>query len=494
MRHPTRLTILCAALFALAATLPASAAILSPVDEPNCNLRLEGQIESGDANRLRSLLDQDEAKTGWFYKMCLNSPGGAIGEAVALAELVQERNVGTVILEAEACLSACSLVFMLGTREESDLKEHSRRMHVTATLGFHRTAFDPDTGRTYSAEEMSRAFQLSTDATLAIVALGSQRKSGSRHENIPQALLKELLGQGGQDFYYVDTVGKAGRFNIEVFGYRGPEQSSPRAALNACANLWNWQNGTDWSPPQIAPKDFWRHVQRAKVRKEDSEDFEFDEWKFVDYWHVFLFDDTTFLQCKMQVASSFDFCGSGFNLAGQGRFDNDCRQSERVEQSLGTSEHLALAPPDTPLADLEATLMAIQAPGPAIERGMRPLVPLSCSDLFEINVSPFSPDAAIHEAPDPASAVLFRPAAYELLPTTGAEEVTGPDRASCSKICQDYDTEMEAQGIDGRIEDHPFEPLTPQQVAFRSCILSDAYWREVRMPYGGTGWISLRHQ
>src|SRR6185369_12618268 len=60
----------------------------------------------------------------------LNSPGGRVGEAIELAELVRARGLATY--SATSCVSACTVVFAAG---------RERYLRAGARLGFHRGIF-----------------------------------------------------------------------------------------------------------------------------------------------------------------------------------------------------------------------------------------------------------------------------------------------------------------------------------------------------------------
>jgi len=106
-------------------------------------LLLEGIIPIGLAARVGAQLDTHPQIT----TLVLNSPGGQVQAARTLAALVQDRGLDTHV--EESCSSACTLVFMAGTR---------RSLGTGGRLGFHGYALLMATGHPNidPGEEMAR--------------------------------------------------------------------------------------------------------------------------------------------------------------------------------------------------------------------------------------------------------------------------------------------------------------------------------------------------
>ena len=69
-------------------------------DDPVCNLRLSGPIDSGDSTKIETIVDGVQQRSrGWSGiigdspTLCLNSPGGSYTEGLNIANLLLERHI-----------------------------------------------------------------------------------------------------------------------------------------------------------------------------------------------------------------------------------------------------------------------------------------------------------------------------------------------------------------------------------------------------------------
>lgn len=79
--------------------------------EPGGVLKAEGSIEPGSAARLAEELSQ---RGEYVRTVSLNSPGGAVEDAMAMARTLRERKIGTEVADGALCASSCPLVFAGG--------------------------------------------------------------------------------------------------------------------------------------------------------------------------------------------------------------------------------------------------------------------------------------------------------------------------------------------------------------------------------------------
>ena len=147
------------------------------------------------------------------------------------------------------CLSACAVMFVLGTEPSLDNSggctslEFDRRMHVNATMGFHRRDLSlPEDGPLCSADA-ERRFDIAFLSILEFVRVGNNWKQIEEMPAIAPDLLRNMLQHEGEDFFCIDTVDKAGRWDISGFRYDPPETISAREAVNSYDNLSNWVFG-----------------------------------------------------------------------------------------------------------------------------------------------------------------------------------------------------------------------------------------------------------
>ena len=194
---------------------PSSAAEIEPVENHpmGCEYKLSGLINNGDAEKIDKVLKENDwfevAERGW--KICLDSPGGSFVEGVKLAKTFAENSIGTVVAQNNVCESACAIAFMGGSyfNPEGENRYVSRTMHPTAKLGFHAPALLIPEG-SYSKSEVDKAYEI---ALKAVVELSDMRSSGYE---IRESLFKNTLETPFESMHYVDTVGKALRYKVDV--------------------------------------------------------------------------------------------------------------------------------------------------------------------------------------------------------------------------------------------------------------------------------------
>lgn len=216
---------------------------LAAGDGTTCRLTFTGEITTGDAEalaRVVPVVNPATAQSTYDNWLCLDSPGGSLAEALRMGQVLRAGGMGTRVLANRQCLSACAILFMSGSVFDPDVGFNSqielsnfypyRMMHVTATLGFHRPSIRLDTDQLFDAEQVERSFDVSTEASLELVRLVGQGI-------LATDLVEEMFSHRGEDFFYIDTVGKSLRWNIFADGEVLPRLIDSRAAFDACTAL-----------------------------------------------------------------------------------------------------------------------------------------------------------------------------------------------------------------------------------------------------------------
>jgi len=108
----------------------------------------EGSIEQGAAARFRAEI---EARGEYVTTIRLNSPGGSLEDAMAMARLVRERGFGTVVSDGALCASSCPLLFAGGV---------TRSAGARAAIGLHQ--FYAATGGTTAPAQAMADAQITT--------------------------------------------------------------------------------------------------------------------------------------------------------------------------------------------------------------------------------------------------------------------------------------------------------------------------------------------
>jgi hypothetical protein len=172
-----------------------------------CEIRLDGTIEENDSKKLSQklrLFELTEQPT-----LCLNSSGGSYEEGLIIAELIVNRRLSTAVDADATCLSACVIVFLSGnvSNEDSSIRP-SRRLHVAGKLGF-KEPYD---------EGLSAVKQL--------IAL--------HPELIRKELIVEMSEHVPDKTFFINTVGQAIEYSVNVFGVRGPQEFSEVSSEMLC--------------------------------------------------------------------------------------------------------------------------------------------------------------------------------------------------------------------------------------------------------------------
>jgi len=220
---------------------------------------LSGTIGGGDSNTLRSALARLLDTTAVFCEVekpaviYLNSNGGSFAGGLKLAALFREMGIGTIVKSGSKCLSACAVSFLGGTRHlclDGDTASY-RRLEPGAKLGFHAPKLlVPEKG--YDQVEIVGAYDAAVKQIGGLV--DEIKKAG-----IKSSLVIEMLKVGVSDLYYIDTVGKAGRwgFDVVVAGIDRPRRDQ---LITACANADAWTNDSFFptadfenSPEEMTP-------------------------------------------------------------------------------------------------------------------------------------------------------------------------------------------------------------------------------------------------
>ncbi len=488
----------------LASAAGAQAATLTPTDNPNCVTRLEGVLERGDFEQIRDAAaalmqpdaDDPEGSTNRL-RVCLNSPGGSLLEATRLAALFSDKGYGTVIDDGDSCLSACAVLFMFGSHYLTGRTYNfNRRMHVNATLGFHRPDFALPEGGNYSSADVEKAFDIAIIATLEFVRLANRRLEAETKVYVPSDLIEQMFSSEGQDFYYITSVDQVGRWDIYVFGHQQPSVFSAREALTACHNLSNWTYRLSPEPIRIprAHMDwFIRDLQRV-IHTVDNPEVSYDDNPTVSYYMYTgpdYVNDRLLAQPQRSCMVSMDAfdgavtvsaCGgnnvasdAGPNLNRCGMLDNDLMRAVSP---------LSIYPSDLLLSQLSGWSAIITAEAAEIDaldvgapQAWCNAVPGGVSRV--INVNEF---VNLRSAPGFQAEKIGQAGKHLVLEYAGQPPQLWGDeatRARCDQACFD----IAQPGVRNDAVEDPV----------RQCIADNALWFNVRLPNAQEGWISAKY-
>lgn len=164
-------------------------------------LSAEGTIDIGAADRFAK---EVELRGEYVRTVLLDSPGGSVGDALAISKMIRERKIGTKVAAGALCASSCPVVLAGGTTREvepgavigvhqifnatkeklsperamseaqkttAEVGRHLQAMGIKPGLWFNALETPPDRLYYLTPEEM-RAFALTTQPAQAAVKQG----------------------------------------------------------------------------------------------------------------------------------------------------------------------------------------------------------------------------------------------------------------------------------------------------------------------------------
>lgn len=212
-----------------------------------CVVRLDGEIVYGDYQRLQAIgataFKGSDGESSAADTICLNSPGGNVSEGVRMAEFFYQKGVGTVVDREDECYSICAVMFMMGIAQGGEVNFINRKLHVEGKLGFHRPYLNIDSDELISVRALALAHDAAVESVMKIMILANNRVPWSNSTMMRPDLVQQMLNHIGEDLFYIDTVEKAGRFEIEIVGMAQERELTEEQAYYACENSFHWQVG-----------------------------------------------------------------------------------------------------------------------------------------------------------------------------------------------------------------------------------------------------------
>jgi hypothetical protein len=226
------LTISAAALGIAAGAASAAEIRRAPQPGMRCTHQLSGPIAPGDASALEAALNAWDGGGGDQYqsfRLCLDSPGGSLLEALKIAGLGGD--FGTAVGPEASCLSACGIIFMAGQRylEGGVGQVPDRFLHAAGDLGFHAPSLVVTEG-SYNEAAVKKAYNVAVQGIAKLTESTDQLQ-------MSLANLSVMLSTPPEEFYRIDTAAKAARWNITAVGVPEPQEIRPLHMTNACINI-----------------------------------------------------------------------------------------------------------------------------------------------------------------------------------------------------------------------------------------------------------------
>ena len=236
MGHVCKAFILAALISVLSSSAFAATLVVhdaDPFDDTLCHYTFSGEIMPGDSRYFETL-----GGTTYGMTLCLDSPGGALGEALKIFERVWDVNLRTEVRPGAECLSSCALIFLGGSLlEGTDVtRQMDRTLWVGGQLGYHGPGLAQSTEALVDPSKVRQAFGTALLAATRLFELN--RISDRGRSPMTDHLLHQWLRTPFDDMYMIETVGDAILADIPVAGLRYPETITDQHLQNVCNNVY----------------------------------------------------------------------------------------------------------------------------------------------------------------------------------------------------------------------------------------------------------------
>jgi hypothetical protein len=229
---------------------------------------VDGEIQFNDHVKFLAALGDRRGSPGLPVTVQLNSEGGNFEEALKIAAIVQDRLVTTALAPHATCLSGCAIIFMSGRSSNSSYFMISRHMHPTAILGFHAPATSAMGGK-FDSEDLQSAYSLAVDQVgKKLMDIARFRDESWNNPVMKPGLVTAMMSHSAGNFFFIDTVGKAAEFEIELDEAGGPKLLDTGSRLSACQNTT--ANVKDSSIADFAFAKGWSPSDETKKRDHQS--------------------------------------------------------------------------------------------------------------------------------------------------------------------------------------------------------------------------------
>lgn len=235
-----------------------------PTDPVSCDLILEGEIVEGDREALEKGLSTIlDTWNSFSFFLCLRSPGGNMKEAIRIAQFVratQRPSIATVVEDSQTCASACALIFLAGNAPARVGAFPQRFLHPRGRLLYHASRLDLSG---YSEDALmshlttqnkdgsglkERIADLYAEGLRDVQSVLNTFKGLSYQREdlgepwVRQSLFLEMFAQDPNEWICADNVDSAGRWRIQVFGFKPPKTPAKPDYEEMCRNAFNWRS------------------------------------------------------------------------------------------------------------------------------------------------------------------------------------------------------------------------------------------------------------
>lgn len=156
------------------------------------SVNLTGEIRSGDAERIASLVAQKKV----VGRLIINSPGGDLVEALRIGDLVNGLHIDVNVAKGGYCISACFFIFLEGyhrhataSNDDGTLRPKEKRDRWAGVVGIHRPYLKSPTGDVAGVKRQEDVMR-NVRGYLAT-------------KGVPQHLIDEMMARPSNDVYWL---------------------------------------------------------------------------------------------------------------------------------------------------------------------------------------------------------------------------------------------------------------------------------------------------
>lgn len=205
-------------------------------------LRLSGRIETGDADRLRALLDKlpPDKGEGPRATIELSSIGGSLTEGFDLGMLLRKFRVTAVVRKKDLCLSSCALAFLAGNAYPvPSTYPNDCNIEIGGKVAFHNFSLNRNGLREVTADDpVASRLQGFADARGG----AAQLVKYAGEIGLPPNFVSSIIGRPVEDYQYIESVGQFLAFHVCPIGLTRPSTALPAQASNVCNHSNGWRD------------------------------------------------------------------------------------------------------------------------------------------------------------------------------------------------------------------------------------------------------------
>lgn len=126
---------------------------------------ISGEIEKGDAAAFEQVIYENWQDTRYRLVLLLDSPGGDLGEARKLGQVIRKIGFNTLVHEDAKCISACFVLYAAGFQRLGQLPLFASREHTS--IGVHRAFIDRELMASLTPAEAQAVVRRSMEVSAA---------------------------------------------------------------------------------------------------------------------------------------------------------------------------------------------------------------------------------------------------------------------------------------------------------------------------------------